>query len=60
MRKHVTLRSTAMASILAVTATAWAASEVFTLPTQSTIVPIDAKVLSPAPPKVSRRNDLRA
>jgi hypothetical protein len=49
-KKHITVRNAALASVLAVTATAWAASEVFTVPTQSTIVPIEDKVLNPAPP----------
>ena len=52
MKKHLTLRNAGLAAALAtVTATAWATSEaLFTAPTQSTIVPIDQKVLNPPPP----------
>lgn len=54
MKKHFTVRNAALVSVLAVTATAWAASEVFTAPTQSTIVPIEDKVLHPPAPIAER------
>ena len=50
MKNRFTVRNAALASVLAATATAWAATGVFTVPTQSTIVPIEDKVVNPPAP----------
>lgn len=52
MKKHITAHNTALLAIFtAVSATAWAASEtIFSPPSQSTIFPMEQRVLAPSPP----------
>lgn len=52
MKKHMTAHNTALLAIFtAVSATAWAASEtIFSPPSQSTIFPMEQRVLAPSPP----------